>query len=88
VMWSHDPEDWNPHHPETLTDRVARCFVPRAIVLLHDGTDRFPDQGRATTAALIGSLRQLEGLGLRATTVSREPPTSQGDPVALGPGSE
>lgn len=55
VLWSHDPRDWDPDGADGLAGRIARCLVPGAVVVLHDGADTLEDQGVRTARALTAA---------------------------------
>jgi peptidoglycan/xylan/chitin deacetylase (PgdA/CDA1 family) len=59
VLWSHQPRDWEPIGGDELVLRIGSCLVPGAIVLLHDGSDAYDEQGRATAAGLERTLPLL-----------------------------
>jgi peptidoglycan/xylan/chitin deacetylase (PgdA/CDA1 family) len=52
VLWSHDPRDWEADAQPRLSEDLAQCAVPGAIVLLHDGAQTFMGQGATTAEAL------------------------------------
>jgi peptidoglycan/xylan/chitin deacetylase (PgdA/CDA1 family) len=52
VLWTHDPRDWELDSRFDLADRIGRCLVPGAIVLLHDGAENATDPERSTDCGL------------------------------------
>jgi peptidoglycan/xylan/chitin deacetylase (PgdA/CDA1 family) len=70
ALWSHDPRDWEPRAPRELARDLEACLQPGAIVLLHDGSDGFPGQGRHTAEVVAEVLPQLGDLGLRPARLS------------------
>jgi peptidoglycan/xylan/chitin deacetylase (PgdA/CDA1 family) len=65
VLWSHNPCDWEPAVQDELERRLRDCLVPGAIVLLHDGSDAFDGQGRATASAMKRALPSVVERSLR-----------------------
>jgi len=66
VLWSVDPEDWNPSvTARQITTRVLDVVKPGSIVLLHDGGG---DRSR-TVQALPGIVRGIREKGLKLALV-------------------
>jgi peptidoglycan/xylan/chitin deacetylase (PgdA/CDA1 family) len=68
VLWSHDPRDWDLDSRFGLAERIGRCLVPRAIVLLHDGAGNATDRDRSTDRGLRAAVAaaQANNLVLRS----------------------
>ena len=68
VLWSHDPRDWELDSKFELAQRIRRCLVPGAIVLLHDGADNATDPDRSTDRGLRAAVEAVgtENLVLRS----------------------
>lgn len=75
VLWSHDPRDWDPRSRYGLADRIGRCLVPRAVVLLHDGAQNAADPDRSTDRGLRAAVHAAEAnnLVLRSLAGAAQP---------------
>ena len=75
VLWSHDPRDWDLDSRFGLAERIGRCLVPRALVLLHDGAPNATDPDRSTDRGLRAAVEAAEtnNLVLRSLADAAQP---------------
>lgn len=66
ALWSHDPRDWEPGAEQ----RIERCLVEGAVVLLHDGSELVAGQAMRTAEALERCLPAAIARGLVPGTLT------------------
>jgi peptidoglycan/xylan/chitin deacetylase (PgdA/CDA1 family) len=54
ALWTHSPRDWDASLDDLLSERMAMCAMPGAIVLLHDGSGVFKRRPGSTRS--LGTL--------------------------------
>jgi peptidoglycan/xylan/chitin deacetylase (PgdA/CDA1 family) len=69
--WSADANDWNPHPPEELVERLVMQVVPGDIILLHDGRDARHNYDRSLTVqCLMPLIQHLHKQGFSFVTLT------------------